>query len=418
MIQVYKFGGASIATTERMKHIGNIILQPDEPVLVVISAIANVTNQLEEVVSTFFTNQKKAIAQLQNIKEFHINRCKELLVNPQYAIDAVNNHFVEAEWILEDPPNDSFAYVYDQIVSIGELASTTIMIYYLNEQQNNSCVWKDARGFIRTSREFKDASIQWEITTSQISTLQPVLTSQSIITQGFIGSSMDNETTTLGREGSDFSGAIFAYCLQASKYTIWKDVTGMYTADPHQYDFAKKIDELSYREAVEMAYYGAKVIHPKTIKPLQNLNIPLVVRSFLELSQEGTSIGSYSKNLPSSVFIEKKNQVKLTFLRRDFSFFEEHDIAEIMHLLHEHHLSIQLVQRSAIKYTVVVDDKPSVKQIVDQLQEKYTTESLSRLQLNTLRHFRPQDIEELRKNKDIVIEQRNEITYQILYKNT
>src|SRR5215204_2485207 len=288
-MQVFKFGGASVNSIERVKNVGDILkLYPNEKILVVISAMGKTTNALEKVVNAFYEGKKEEALQLfQQVKQQHLNNAKYLLVaNAVACEEQLNNFFTEAEWLLHDKPVRGYDYYYDQVVCIGELLSTAIVSHYLNEIGIKN-QWIDVRDIFRTDDNFRDAVIDWEFTNSQVqNSIVPLFNKTDIvITQGFIGATDENESTTLGREGSDYTAAVFANLLNAKNQTIWKDVNCVMNADPKQFTDAVEIYELNYNEVIEMAYYGAQVIHPKTVKPLQNKNIPLYVKR----SEEHTS---------------------------------------------------------------------------------------------------------------------------------
>jgi len=335
-MQVFKFGGASVNSVERVKNVGDILkLYPNEKILVVISAMGKTTNALEKVTDAFYAGKKDEALQLfQQVKQQHLNTAKFLLVTNAVACEEqLNNFFTEIEWLLHDKPVRDYDYYYDQVVCIGELLSTSIVSHYLNETGIKN-KWVDVRDIFRTDDNFRDAAIDWEFTEERINSQIVKLFNGAdiVLTQGFIGSTDENESTTLGREGSDYSAAVFANLLNAKNQTIWKDVPSVMSADPKQFPDATEIHELNYNEVIEMAYYGAQVIHPKTIKPLQNKNIPLYVKCFLDPSLSGTVIHNKTlKKLPPIIVI-KENQVMIELSSRDFSFVEEKPIADLFHL--------------------------------------------------------------------------------------
>ena len=305
-MQVFKFGGASVNSVERVKNVGDILkLYPNEKILVVISAMGKTTNALEKVANAFYEGRKEEALQLfQQVKQQHLNTAKYLLVtNAITCEEQLNNFFTEAEWLLHDKPVRDYDYYYDQVVCIGELLSTSIVSHYLNEIGIKN-KWIDVRDIFRTDDNFRDAAIDWEFTNSQVQkSIVPLFNENNIVlTQGFIGATDENESTTLGREGSDYTAAVFANLLNAKNQTIWKDVNSVMNADPKQFPDAIEIHELNYNEVIEMAYYGAQVIHPKTIKPLQNKGIPLYVKCFLDPSLNGTVI--HNKSLKRKKLIE------------------------------------------------------------------------------------------------------------------
>lgn len=418
-IQVYKFGGASIASPEKMKNLLPILqAQPADKLVLVVSAIGKMTNALEKVVHAHVNKNEKAFQYLQEVQQFHFRYCDELFTHPELVKDEIANHFVEVHWMIEEEVKDDYDYCYDQIVSVGELASTAIFTHFLREN-NIAGKWVDARGVIYTDNTFREAVINWQQTKQAVENkILPYLEDNIVITQGFIGSTSDNETTTLGREGSDYSGAIIASCLQAESLTIWKDVSGVLNADPRKIDDTVKLPFLTYREAVEMTYYGAKVIHPKTIKPLQNSDIPLIVRPFTAIEESGTIIKNNGENdIPKAIYIEKPNQALVQVYAKDFSFFNEELVSTIMKAFHQHHITINLMQRGAIQCSFVIDyHQEELEELEKQLANQFLFETTLNLRLQTLRHFKENDIESLQSKNEVILEQRSPITYQMVSK--
>ncbi|HEY8387680.1 MAG TPA: aspartate kinase, partial [Parasegetibacter sp.] len=361
-MQVFKFGGASINNLERIQQIPTILDRfRGESVLMVISAMGKTTNALEKVVAAFVDGKKDEALHLFNvIKENHLTLAKYLLVkeyNPAY--ETLRNIFTEAEWLLHDKPVREYDYYYDQIVCTGELMSSALISYYLKEEgwAND---WLDVRDVLQTDNNFRDANINWKVTSVKTSQhITPLLSgTKLVITQGFIGSTDDNESTTLGREGSDFTAAVFANILNAEKVVIWKDVPGVMNADPKMLPDAIVIPELNYREVIEMSYYGAQVIHPKTIKPLQNKNIPLLVKCFLDPDAAGTIIHKATvKGLPPVVVL-KNNMVLISLNTVDFSFVGEKPVKELYTILGALHIRPALMQNGAVNILCCVDDHP------------------------------------------------------------
>ncbi len=419
---VFKFGGASIASPNRMRNIASIIeAHANKPLAVVVSAIGKTTNALEEVVIAYHQNHiEKAKQSANEILTHHIDFAKELLNKPQFTLDQLNNLFVEIEWVLEDEIQNDFSYTYDQIVSIGELASTTILNAYLAEQSIPS-QWLDARSMIKTDDVFQHANINWPKTEQLIqNTATPVLQEgKVVITQGFIGSNETNDTTTLGREGSDFTGSILANCLSAESLTIWKDVPGVLNADPKWMQDTVKLDEISYKEAVEMTFYGAKVIHPKTIKPLRNKHIPLFVRSFLESTKPGSQIHQTAKNnFERPVFVLKENQVLMNCQTKNFDFFDTVHITEVLHIFDQEHCDINLLQNGAVQCSFVFDnDVELIENLNAQLSKHYEIEWTDGLELLTIRHYDIPTLNQFMEGKNIVLVQRTENTFQAVYQS-
>jgi len=418
-MKVYKFGGASINSIDRIKNTSNIIHDHSaQKLLVVISAMGKTTNALEKVVDAFWENRKDdALKLFENIKESHLNSLKYLItVNWQSAENKLKDFFTEIEWLLHDKPVRTYDYYYDQIVCCGELFSTSLVSSYLLEQKVN-VTWIDVRDIIRTDDNFRDAVIDWEYTANKIRTdILPLFNEYDVvITQGFIGSTDENESTTLGREGSDFSAAIFANLLSAEDVTIWKDVEAVMNADPKEYPAATIIPSLSYSEVVEMAYYGAQVIHPKTIKPLQNKNIPLYVKSFIDPSLPGTSISkAIPKNLPP-IIVQKKNQVLIRFKSKDYSFVEDKPVQQLHDLYSQLKMKPNLSQNTAISLLCCFDGHiEKIDRLASDASEIFDVELEKNLTLLTIRHYDEATIHDMTKGKQIVLEQKTPETIQVL----
>lgn len=418
-MKVFKFGGASINSIDRIKNTANIINDnKDKKLLVVISAMGKTTNALEKVVDAFWENRKDdALKLFENIKEIHLNSLKYLVtVNWQSAENRLKDFFTEIEWMLHDKPVRTYDYYYDQIVCCGELFSTSLVSDYLLEQKVK-VKWLDVRDIIRTDDNFRDAVIDWDFTSNKIKAdVLPLFNEYDVvITQGFIGSTDENESTTLGREGSDFSAAIFANILEAQDVTIWKDVDAVMNADPKEYASATIIPALSFSEVVEMAYYGAQVIHPKTIKPLQNKNIPLYVKSFLDPSLPGTSI---SKNIPKNlppIIVQKKNQVLIRFKSKDYSFVEDKPVQQLHDLCNQLKMKPNLSQNTAISLLCCFDGhSEKIDKLASEASTIFDVEVEKDLTLLTIRHFDDATINSMTKDKKIVLEQKTEETIQVL----
>ena len=418
-MKVFKFGGASISSAERIKNTGRILEQyKGEQILVVISAMGKTTNALEKVVDAFFEGRHEDTIKLfTQIKEAHLNLLKYLVtLHWQQAENRLKDFFTEVEWLLHDKPVREYDYYYDQVVCCGELMSTSIVSSYLNEAGIIN-TWIDVRDIVRTDDNFRDASVDWDTTGRKIDELViPLFNHQHIIiTQGFIGATDENENTTLGREGSDFSAAIFAHLLNADSQTIWKDVDGVMNADPKEFPDARVIPALSYREVVEMAYYGAQVIHPKTIKPLQNKNIPLAVRSFLHPDLEGTVISKKTAHHLPPIFVLKKNQVLLHLSSRDFSFVEEKPISRLHEILDQVRIRPNLSQNGAVSLLCCLDDIPEkIEKLAQAASELFDVQLEKGLTLLTIRHYDEEVITNLTKGKMILLEQKTLETIQVL----
>jgi aspartate kinase len=418
-MQVFKFGGASVNSVERVKNVGDILkLYPGEKLLVVISAMGKTTNALEKVVNAFYAGKKDDALQLfQQVKQQHLNTAKFLLVkNAVGCEEQLNSFFTEAEWLLHDKPVRDYDYYYDQVVCIGELLSTSIVSHYLNEIDIKN-QWVDVRDIFRTDDNFRDAVIDWDFTNSQVEhSIVPLFNKTNIVlTQGFIGATDENESTTLGREGSDYSAAVFANLLNAKNQTIWKDVNSVMNADPKQFPDAVEIHELNYNEVIEMAYYGAQVIHPKTIKPLQNKNIPLYVKCFLDPSLPGTVIHNKTlKGLPP-IIVVKENQVMIELSSRDFSFVEEKPIADLFHLFEKLKIKPNLTQNAAISMICVLDDREDkIEKLALAASEFFDINVTKGLTLLTIRHYTTQVYQKLTEGKKMLLQQRTSDTVQAL----
>jgi len=415
-MKVFKFGGASVKDAEGVKNLANILqkYQNDNP-LVVISAMGKTTNALEEVARAFYLKQEDTFSQVEKVKEFHFNILHDLFHEGHPVFDAVNNLFVEIEWALEDEPRPEYPYEYDQIVSIGELVSTTIVSFYLKEigVENN---WLDARDVIKTDNQYQQANIDWDLTTQLIHTL--VQKDKLTITQGFIGCTSENFSTTLGREGSDYSAAIFASVLAAKKLVIWKDVAGVLHADPRYFDDAQKLDSLSFQEAIELAFYGASVIHPKTIQPLKKNNIPLEVRSFLNPEEKGTWIAENEITRPETAFyILKKNQTLLSISVSDLDFIVENHLSAIFAILGNYNAKVNIIQNSAVSCSIAIDlDDLLLEALITELSQGFIVKYNKGLELLTVRHYENDDLSNFIADKEVLLSQKNRSTIQVLFR--
>ena len=360
---IFKFGGASTATVDRIRQIPGILAPyTGQPLLVVISAMGKTTNALEKVAEAFYDgHREEALRLFELLKASHLTTAKYLLVQNYLAAEAqLRDFFTEIEWLLHDRPVREYDYYYDQIVCIGELLSTSILSAFLAESGIGN-QWVDVRDIVRTDANFRDAAIDWEYTGRKVKEeILPLFGEENIVvTQGFIGATPDNESTTLGREGSDYSAAVFAHLLEAASLTIWKDVQGVMNADPKQFPDATILAELNYDEVIEMAYYGAQVIHPKTIKPLQNKDIPLYVKCFLDPDRPGTVIHNDSvKDLPP-IIVLKQDQVLVHLHSKDFSFVGETGTAWLYDLFGQVRIKPNLIQSGAVSLQVCLDDRPA-----------------------------------------------------------
>lgn len=418
-MKVFKFGGASVNSVERVRNLGDILDRyQGEKILIVVSAMGKTTNALEKVVQAFYQGRKEDALQLfEQVKQQHLTTAKYLLVTHYLPCEKqLRDFFTEVEWLLHDKPARDYDYYYDQVVCIGELLSTAIVSSYLNEM-GIPVQWMDVRDILRTDDDFRDANIDWAFTQSKVEQeIIPLFNSKGfVLTQGFIGSTDENESTTLGREGSDYTAAVFASMLDAECLTIWKDVESVMNADPKQFPDAQPIAELNYNEVIEMAYYGAQVIHPKTIKPLQNKAIPLYVKCFLDPSLPGTLIhGKPVRQLPPIVVL-KENQVMLKLTSKDFSFVGEHHVGQLYQLFEKWHIRPNLTQNAAISFIAVLDDwAEKIEKLAFEASSILEVEVMKGLSLLTIRHYSADLFEKLTKGKKILLRQQTPETIQLL----
>ncbi len=421
MLKVFKFGGASVKNAEAVKNAAAIVKRyQSDKLIVVVSAMDKTTNKLELLADAYFYGKDTLQEIYDDLKTFHFDILNSLFTDKSNKVFAdLENDFVELMWAIEDDPSSTFSHHYDQIVSMGEIFSSRIVSAYFNEA-GSICQWLDARGIIQTDNTYTEGKVDFELTQQLAETnLLPLLKQHSIIlTQGFIGGTSENFTTTLGREGSDYTAAILAYSTNAESVTIWKDVPGVLNADPKWFSDTKKIDELTYQDAIELAYYGATVIHPKTIKPLQNKNIPLYVKSFISPETEGTIIKDSHKQLPVPSFIFKVNQMLITISPRDFSFIAEENLSKMFALFHQHHVKINVMQLSAISFSVCVDmDDKKIKPLIKILQSDYKILYNDALELVTIRYYDQSTIDRVCVNKEVLMEQKSRYTVQLVVRN-
>lgn len=419
-IKVFKFGGASIRDISRIKNVGEIIGKyRTEKTVIVVSALGKTTNALEEVVNSFFYDPVLLKEKMDNVKSSHLEIMKELFAPNHEIYNTINDFWVEIDWIIEEEPQDSYDYIYDQIVPIGELMSSTILAAYL-ATIGIRCTWIDARDIIKTDNIYREGSIIWDSTVKNAKSILHSAFEENdvVITQGFIGSTSDNNTVTLGREGSDFSAAILSYCIDAEDMTIWKDVPGVLSADPRLFDNVVKLDHLSYLEAVEMTYYGASVIHPKTIKPLQNKNIPLRVKSFLEPEGQGTLISNRPDLHYPPIVVVEKNQTQLSISPKDFSFVVEHHLAHLFQLFAKHRLFVNMMRNTAVSFSVIVTNIPErIDAVLEELQSDFNTSKEEDLELITVRHYTQDVVDNLKKDKLVLQEEAIHNTIQMVVKD-
>ena len=416
-MRIFKFGGASVKDAEGIRNVHNVLQTVGfEDVLLVISAMGKTTNALEVVINNYFDKSPELQSSIQEVKKYHNQILLDLFEDDKNAVfKDVNSLFAELDHFVSQNKSPNYNFVYDQIVSFGELISTTIISHYMGFSGIKT-QWIDVRTLIKTDANYRDANVNWDTTQKLIS--KNVKKKILNVTQGFLGSDENNFTTTLGREGSDYTAAIFAYCLNAESVTIWKDVPGVMNADPRYFENAKLLNQISYREAIELAFYGATVIHPKTLQPLQKKEIPLFVKSFINPTLPGTSVSKgadLDPHLPC--FILKKNQLLLSLSSIDFSFIMEENISEIFSLLHDYKMKVSLIQNSAISFSVCIDDKfgnfNSLKSI---LSKKFKISYNENVSLFTIRHFDEKAAQIVEKNKVVLLKQVSRETMQIITK--
>lgn len=420
-MQVYKFGGASIATPERMRRLLPIIEEVQKPLVLVVSAYGKTTNALESVVWDLAGGRKKeAFEKIITLEKAHNDYAASLLSEKGFQTlqEKLNEYYTELHWALDDISGKTKDYIYDQIVCMGELLSTAIFSAFLKEQHIEN-TWMDARDLIRTNADYRDGKVDEAITRDQIrKKMLPQLNKSGIvITQGFIGSNDNNASTTLGREGSDYSAALFTAMLPASSLSIWKDVEGLLNADPRQFAHTEKIEVITFHEVIEMAYYGAQVIHPKTIKPLQNADIPLFVKCFLKPDLRGTVIKNTEAHIPyPPLIVLKENQVLLQITSRDFSFITEDNLSRLYTIFFKFQVKINLIQNAAISLVVCVNGlEDKIRPLIESLERDYLVLRNEDLQLLTIRHYTPALLEELTTGKRILLEQKTRHTIQFVF---
>ena len=416
-MRIFKFGGASVKDADGIKNVFSVLEKVGhQETLLVISAMGKTTNALELVIKNYFDKSNELHSSLQDVRKYHNQILLDLFDDEENDVFyAVNSHFADLEYFLRSNKSPNYNFVYDQVVCYGEIISTTIVSHYFNYAglKNN---WIDVRNFIKTDNNYRDADVDWEKTQQFIS--KGVKKKTLNITQGFLGSDENNFTTTLGREGSDYSAAIFAYCLNAESVTIWKDVPGVMNADPRFFENAILLNQISYREAIELAFYGASVIHPKTLQPLQKKEIPLFVKSFVNPLLPGTSV-SKGKDLEPQTpcFIVKKGQLLLSLSSIDFSFIMEENISEIFSLLHQYKIKTSLIQNSAISFSVCVEDKfGNFNELKTILSKKFKVSYNENVSLYTIRHFDEKAAKTVEKDKTVLVKQISRETMQIVTK--
>ncbi|MDX1445321.1 aspartate kinase [Lishizhenia sp.] len=420
-MRVFKFGGASVKDADAVRNVGEILrLFPEDKILVVVSAMGKTTNAMEEIARHLYEkNYDEFRSLVADRKRFHLQIVDALFEEKNHPIfTTVKTIFNDLGNRVNVPIAENYDFEYDQIVSLGEVVSTKIVQAYIDNLYHNSA-WLDARKLVRTNHAYREAEVDWEKTQSLIQKAIAEHADKKIfVTQGFLGHTDEGFTTTLGREGSDFTAGIFAYCLDAVDVTIWKDVPGMLNADPKWFDNTVKLDSISFREAIELAYYGASVIHPKTIKPLQNKQIPLFVKSFLNPEAEGTVIQSSMENddlVPSFIF--KMDQVLISVTPKDFSFIVEENLSRIFAVLSACNAKINIMQNSALSFSFCVDGKTNLTCLQEKLSEEFEVKVNEGLELVTIRHYDTETIDRLTVGKETLLEQKTRQTARLVIKN-
>ena len=416
-MRIFKFGGASVKDTDGVKNVAKVLhTVGHEDTLVIVSAMGKMTNAFETLFENYFQNKSQVKTSLANILDYHTEILNGLFENRSHPIyTKVGDLVKEIDAFFGVNKSPDYNFVYDQTVSYGELLSSTILSAYLN-QVGLSNDWLDVRELIKTDNYYRRAKVNWDATQDIIT--KKVNTKRLNISQGFLGSDANNFTTTLGREGSDYTAAIFAYCLNAQSVTIWKDVPGVLNADPRYFEKTQLLNQISYREAIELAFYGASVIHPKTLQPLQRKEIPLHVKSFINPEADGTCV-SKGKDLDPKVpcFIVKKNQVLISLSTLDFSFIVEENISEIFNLLHLYKMKVDVIQNSAISFSVCIDNNfNNLEKLLHHLKAKFKVTCNNNVALYTIRHYDVNAIKSIEKDKTVLLKQLYQETVQIVTK--
>jgi len=413
--KVFKFGGASVKDAAAIENLHEILRRyPDDRLVVVISAMGKTTNFLEKVLHAYYNAPDQVDGLLVELQRQHEDVAERLVPDPGSIVDSIRILFARLRARLSVDHSNNYDFDYDQIVSFGELLSTTIISTYLNLTGIPN-TWLDARKLVRTDSTYREGRVNWDVTVQQVRDTLLGQEAKVFLTQGFIGGTAENLTTTLGREGSDYSASIMAYALDAESVTIWKDVPGLLNADPKRFPDAVKLDKIPYEEAVELSYYGASIIHPKTLKPLQNKQIPLYVKSFFQPDESGSVITScpLEKRIPS--IIVKDHQTLLTVFPRDFSFIAVDNLSELFAIFAQYRIRVNMMQNSALSFSICTDAEPHrIQQCVKTLQEKYKVKYNENVQLITVRHYNKQTIDKVLAGRTAILRQTSRATIQFV----
>lgn len=419
-MKVFKFGGASVKNADAVRNVAKILSQfKGDKILMIVSAMGKTTNALEAVCESQYYNREDKEVLLGDIIHFHMDICDELGLEKHLVRKEIEDDWKGIPALIVQHKDRSYDFIYDQVVSLGEWASTKIVSAYLNEQKINN-EWLESMYCIKTDDTYKEGKVNWEETLESCKKeIYPLLKKINIVvTQGFTGESEEGFTTTLGREGSDYSAAIFSYCLDAESMTVWKDVPGILNADPRKFKNVSKLDKISYREATEMTYYGAKVIHPKTIKPLQNKNIPLWVKSFVDPDSSGTIISSLAEETYPPIVVVEPNQCLLHISTRDFSFVAEEHLSHLFASFAEYRIKVNMMRNTAISFYVCVSHKSDrLDNLVEKLEKDFNVEQTTHLELITVRYYNDEVISKLKEGTIVLLEERLKNTAQMVVKN-
>jgi len=414
-MKIFKFGGASIKDAAGIRNVARVLQKTGyDNILIVISAMGKMTNAFEKLMEAYFYKNENLPFLIDEVRAYHYKIITDLFEDKNHEmIKEIEVLFTELTGFMIQNRSKDYNYVYDQIVPVAELISTKIVSFYLNEIGIVN-TWIDVREYIRTNSDYRDAKVNWNETERAIK--NNILPKKLYIAQGFMAKGDEGTTTTLGREGSDYSAGIFAYCLDAESLTIWKDVEGVLNADPRYFNETQLLQQISYTEAIELAFYGASVIHPKTLQPLQKKEIPLYVKSFIEPENKGTTVSRGMHILPETpCFIVKKDQILLSISSLDFSFIVERNISEIFELLHQYKMKVNLIQNSAISFSVCMDDTYfNFEKLQDELKNKFKTEFHKGVSLYTIRHFDKNAVKKIENKHKVLLKQLTEETVQIV----